>query len=95
MERSGHLRRGNGDNELPVYPIRTASRLTGISEGTLRAWEVRYGIISPARTPGGHRLFSENDVDRIIEIKKLLHKDGLSMAGVQRLFSSSREAGRG
>jgi hypothetical protein len=95
MVRNGHKRQGNGDNALPVYPIRTVSKLTGVSEGTLRAWEVRYGIIIPARTPGGHRLFSENDVDRIIEINKLLHKDGLSMAGVQRLFSSSREAGLG
>lgn len=95
MIRNGHAKWDSGDRELPVYPIRTVSKLTGVGEGTLRAWEVRYGIINPARTPGGHRLFSEKDIDKIIEIKKLLHKDGLSMAGVQKLIISSEEAGRG
>jgi MerR family transcriptional regulator, light-induced transcriptional regulator len=95
MTRNGNSRRGNGDSSLPVYPIRTVAKITGVSEGTLRAWEVRYGIITPARTQGGHRIFSENDIDRVIKIKRMLHKDGLSLAGVQRLLASSGEVQRG
>lgn len=95
MARKGHARRGNGDSGLPVYPIRTVSKITGVSEGTLRAWEVRYGIITPARTPGGHRIFSENDIDRVLEIKRMLRVDGLSLAGVQHVLSVPREARRG
>jgi len=95
MTRNGRARRGNGDSALPVYPIRTVSKITGVSEGTLRAWEVRYGIITPARTPGGHRIFSDNDIDRVLEIKRMLHVDGLSLAGVQRVLSASGEAWRG
>ena len=94
MKRNGHTRRGNGDSALPVYPIRTVSRITGVSEGTLRAWEARYGIIAPARTTGGHRIFSENDIDRVLEIKRMLRVEGLSLAGVQRVLSASGEAGR-
>jgi DNA-binding transcriptional MerR regulator len=95
MARKVNGRRGNGDNSLPVYPIRTVAKITGVSEGTLRAWEVRYGIITPARTPGGHRIFSENDIERVLSIKRMLHVDGLSLAGVQRLLSASGEPGRG
>lgn len=78
---------------LPVYPIRTVAKLTGVSEGALRAWEIRYGVIAPARTTGGHRLFSRRDIDLIQEIKRLLHEDGLSMSGVQTMLAARRKAG--
>jgi MerR family transcriptional regulator, light-induced transcriptional regulator len=84
--------RNNGSAALPVYPIRTVSRLTGVSEGSLRAWEARYGLIKPARTQGGHRLYSDNDVGRVNEIKRLLHGEGLSMAGIQVVMSKSEGA---
>lgn len=87
--------KNSGSAALPVYPIRTVARLSGISEGTLRAWEARYGLIKPARTKGGHRLFSKNDINRINEIKKLLHEDGLGMAGIQVVMADRREAGNG
>ncbi len=54
------------------YPIRTISELTGVPTTTLRAWERRYGLLKPSRTPKGHRLYSSEDVDLINEIVKLL-----------------------
>lgn len=54
------------------YPIRTLSELTGIPTTTLRAWERRYGLLKPARTPKGHRLYSSKDVELIKEISALL-----------------------
>jgi hypothetical protein len=95
MARNGTIRRGNGNSSLPVYPIRTVSKITGVGEGTLRAWEVRYGLIAPARTPGGHRIFSENDINVVLRIKRMLHVDGLSLAGVQRVLSSPEEVRHG
>ena len=80
---------------LPVYPIRTVSKLTGVSEGSLRSWETRYGVITPARTGGGHRLYSENDVALIVEVKRLLHEEGLSMAGIKSVLGQRREAANG
>ena len=54
------------------YPIRTLSELTGIPTTTLRAWERRYGLLKPARTPKGHRLYNSEDVELIKEISTLL-----------------------
>lgn len=44
------------------YPIREFSRLTGVTAATLRAWERRYGIIQPERTPKGHRFYKDEHV---------------------------------
>lgn len=48
-----------------LLPIRTVARLTGVKPVTLRAWERRYGLVSPSRTESGHRLYSSDDVERI------------------------------
>lgn len=85
---------GDAQN-LPVYPIRTVAKLTGVSEGALRAWELRYGIILPARTSGGHRLFSRSDIDRILQIKHLLQDEGLGMVGVQSVLAGQRNTNHG
>lgn len=77
----------NDPKDVPLYPIRTVCRLTGVNDKTLRAWEGRYGLIEPARTAGGHRLFSQEDVRRIREIYRMLHVEGISMIGVKRLLS--------
>lgn len=54
------------------YRIGTAASLTGISTHALRVWERRYRTITPDRTPGGDRLYSDQDVDRLRLIKQLL-----------------------
>mgnify|MGYP000620965887 FL=1 len=58
--------------EEAVYPIRTISNLTGVNAVTLRAWERRYGLIRPKRTPKGHRLYTESDLERIKRVLELL-----------------------
>jgi methanogenic corrinoid protein MtbC1/transposase-like protein len=55
----------------PRYPIRVVARRVGVSEMTLRAWERRYGVVAPARSEGGHRLFSEADVERLTLLRTL------------------------
>ncbi|EIJ42693.1 putative transcriptional regulator [Beggiatoa alba B18LD] len=54
------------------YPIRTVASLTGVNPITLRAWERRYGLITPYRTDKGHRLYSQQDIDLICRIVDLL-----------------------
>lgn len=44
---------------------------TGISASTIRSWELRYGLISPVRTPTGRRIYSDEDVEKIVLIRKL------------------------
>ncbi len=57
-----------------LYPIRTISSMTGVNPVTLRAWERRYGLIRPQRTDKGHRLYTEQDIDRIRQILVLIDR---------------------
>ncbi|HET9073085.1 MAG TPA: MerR family transcriptional regulator [Solirubrobacteraceae bacterium] len=61
------------------FQIGEVARRTGVSPALLRAWEQRYGLIDPARTPGGTRLYSDADLDRIETMKAHL-ESGLSAA---------------
>ena len=55
------------------------SRRTGVNVDTLRAWERRYGILEPARSDGGFRLYSANDEERARAMRGLI-SEGLSAA---------------
>jgi DNA-binding transcriptional MerR regulator len=48
-----------------TYSISEAAAAIGVSVPTLRSWERRYAFVTPERTPGGHRRYSEEDVDRL------------------------------
>src|SRR5580700_7640026 len=50
------------------YPIRVVSRMTGISVDTLRAWERRYHVVTPDRSPRG-RLYNESHVQRFLQLR--------------------------
>jgi DNA-binding transcriptional MerR regulator len=69
------------------YRIKSVAALTGINTATLRAWERRYRLVSPHRTPGGYRVYSDGDVDTIARVKALLDrglKVGEAVAIMQR-----------
>ncbi|HWQ05071.1 MAG TPA: B12-binding domain-containing protein [Longilinea sp.] len=67
------------DEQAPAYNLKAVIKETGLTPATLRAWERRYGIFKPQRSPGGHRLYSENE---IILLKWLVErqKEGLSIS---------------
>lgn len=52
-----------------TYPLRTVARLTGLSPEVLRAWERRYGVVLPIRTPGGTRRYSAADLEHLRLVK--------------------------
>lgn len=70
-----------------LLPIRTVSQLTGVNAVTLRAWERRYGLVIPQRTPKGHRLYTQHDVELIHRIVDLLER-GISVSHVKPLLES-------
>lgn len=78
-------------NDLPIYPIRTVARLTGVDARRIRAWESQYGLLRPARTRGGHRLFSQRDLDLIRRIKHLIDDEGLRLQGVRLLLEAETQ----
>lgn len=73
-------------SDSALYPIREVSRLTGVNAVTLRAWQRRYGLVQPARTEKGHRLYSEQDIRQIGEILSWLER-GVSIGQVRGLLS--------
>jgi MerR family transcriptional regulator, light-induced transcriptional regulator len=66
-----------------VLRIGEVARRTGVAVPTLRAWERRYGLLSPDRTEGGHRLYGELDIQRVRAMVRLLD-DGWSAAAAAR-----------
>ena len=50
--------------------IREVARETGVSEGTLRMWETRYGFPDPERLPSGHRRYSEDDIVQVRQVAR-------------------------
>ena len=73
------------------YPVRIVTARTGLSADVLRAWERRHGAVHPQRSPGGQRLYSDEDVARL----SLMHRatlGGPSIAEVARLDLNALEA---
>ncbi len=69
----------------PLYPLRTFADLTGVNPVTLRAWERRYGLLKPARTAKGHRLYSVDDVKLVHRILELLDQ-GVPVSQVRAIL---------
>jgi len=69
--------------DRPLLRIGELSRRVGVSDHLLRAWESRYGLLQPARSPGGFRLYSEVDESRIRRMQAHL-AEGLSAAEAAR-----------
>jgi MerR family transcriptional regulator, heat shock protein HspR len=89
-EREG-VRRGRSEttHERAVYIISVAAELAGVHPQTLRMYE-RRGLLSPKRTSGNTRRYSEQDIERIRAIQELTQLGGISLAGV-KLFIEMRE----
>ncbi len=75
------------------YMISVAAELAGLHPQTLRMYEAR-GLIRPARTPGGTRLYSESDVERLRLVQRLTTELGLNLAGVDHVLRLEDELRR-
>jgi DNA-binding transcriptional MerR regulator len=75
----------------PLVRIGDLSRRTGVGPDTLRAWERRYGLLRPQRSPGGFRLYERGDQERVRAMKALIDS-GVSAAEAARLAASRAEA---
>lgn len=68
-----------------LLPIRTVARLTGVNPVTLRAWERRYNLLQPTRTPKGQRLYNLADVEFIKQVQELL-KSGIAIGQISNIL---------
>ena len=82
------------ESEAGLFPIRTVSSLTRVNPVTLRAWERRYGLVRPRRTPKGHRLYTQQDIELINRIVDLLEQ-GIPISRVPQALRSTVNAPAG
>ena len=80
------------DPSRPVYVISVAAELVAVHPRTLRIYEEE-GLICPSRTESNIRLFSENDLRRILWIRHLTQERGVNLAGVRILFELEERLG--
>ncbi len=81
-----------GDPTRPVYVISVAAELVRVHPRTLRIYELE-GLICPARTRSNNRLYSENDIRRVLWIRHLTRNLGVNLAGVRILFELEERLG--
>jgi DNA-binding transcriptional MerR regulator/methylmalonyl-CoA mutase cobalamin-binding subunit len=85
----------------PRHPIRIVAERTGLTPEVLRAWERRYSVVRPGRGSGGHRLYSDADIQRLSLLAKVAARGrgiaasaALSMEELSRLVAEDGEHGR-
>jgi MerR family transcriptional regulator/heat shock protein HspR len=83
-------KQGDLDPRRGVYMISVAAELAGMHPQTLRIYETR-GLITPQRSAGKTRLYSQADVERLRRIQELTSELGMNLAGVERVFELEDE----
>ena len=81
-----------GASVTGVYKIGVVSRKVGLSPGTLRFWEDQFGLLTPDRSSGGTRLYSDADVERLQYIRDLHRDRGYTLEAIARIMEEAREA---
>lgn len=76
----------------PTFNLKVVLKETGLAADTLRAWERRYGLPSPNRTAGGHRLYSQRDIETIKWLIKR-QSEGLSISRAVDLWNEETASG--
>jgi MerR family transcriptional regulator/heat shock protein HspR len=93
MSSSGRRKGGEPDRAQGVYMISVAAELAGMHPQTLRIYEAR-GLITPKRSAGKTRLYSQEDVERLRRIQELTSELGMNLAGVEKVFELEGELER-
>ena len=81
--------------EKEFYRIGEVSRLTALKPFVLRYWETEFPMLEPVKSPSGHRLYRQEDVEMVLRIKRLLYDEGFTIAGARRHLREQGGAGSG
>src|SRR5512134_3563733 len=91
--RAGVSQGMNMPNDVPAFNLKAVVREPGLKPDTIRAWERRYGVPKPRRTSGGHRLYSQRDIDLLKWMNARQH-EGLSISRVVDLWKGLEAEGK-
>lgn len=72
-------------DDARTFLISVAAELSGMHAQTLRTYD-RLGLVSPERSSGGGRRYSQRDVDLLREVQRLSHEEGVNLAGIKRII---------
>ena len=71
--------------DAPLFVISVAAQLAGMHAQTLRSYD-REGLVSPGRTTGGGRRYSQRDIELLREVQRLSQDEGVNRAGIRRII---------
>ena len=78
------------ERESRTFLISVAAELAGMHAQTLRTYD-RLGLVSPRRTSGGGRRYSQNDVELLREVQRLPQDEGVNLAGIKRIIELTNQ----
>ncbi|OMC47859.1 MerR family transcriptional regulator [Mycobacterium sp. IS-836] len=77
-------------DDARTFLISVAAELAGMHAQTLRTYD-RLGLVSPRRTSGGGRRYSQHDVDLLREVQRLSQDEGVNLAGIKRIIELTNQ----
>lgn len=77
-------------NDAHSFLISVAAELAGMHAQTLRTYD-RLGLVSPRRSSGGGRRYSQHDVDLLREVQRLSQDEGVNLAGIKRIIELTNQ----
>jgi DNA-binding transcriptional MerR regulator len=83
-QESGHHSLHESGGSANLFRIGEVSRLTDTKPFVLRYWETEFPMLQPVKSPKGHRLYRQEDVNTVLTIKRLLYDEGFTIAGARR-----------
>lgn len=78
------------ESEARTFLISVAAELAGMHAQTLRTYD-RLGLVSPNRSSGGGRRYSQHDVDLLREVQRLSQDEGVNLAGIKRIIELTNQ----
>jgi MerR family transcriptional regulator/heat shock protein HspR len=79
-------------DDARTFLISVAAELAGMHAQTLRTYD-RLGLVSPGRSSGGGRRYSQHDVDLLREVQRLSQDEGVNLAGIKRIIELTNQVG--
>lgn len=84
------MHREGPDPDEPIFTISVVARMVNLHPQTLRHYE-KLGLVEPARTQGGSRMYSQRDVEQLRRITRLVDDLGVNLAGVEVILNMSKQ----
>jgi MerR family transcriptional regulator, heat shock protein HspR len=90
MGRKSLMAKNPKERESRTFLISVAAELAGMHAQTLRTYD-RLGLVTPRRTSGGGRRYSQHDLDLLREVQRLSQDEGVNLAGIKRIIELTNQ----